>query len=181
MSELEAAVDVVQLGKLDSIVQRFHSVKMRILKQLHSFREIRPQRLNDPAGEVGYTLRFFPATVELGIQIVQALAAEGIGASILGTNRHPNWHIYADMFPLTLKTGTMANDHPFALSANGQKGKEVDYSRGLCPVADDLFERMVSIWLNQWYTPSDCEHIASGLNKVFSAYCSQHTHAPAWV
>jgi dTDP-4-amino-4,6-dideoxygalactose transaminase len=176
MSELEAAVDVVQLEKLDSIVQRFHAVKMRILGQLHTFSEITPQKLNDVQGEIGYTLRFFPATVELGTQIVEALSAEGIGAGIRGANARPDWHIYADMFPITLKTGTMPNDQPF-----NDSSQALDYSRGLCPVADDLFARMVTIGLNQWYPPDDCDHIAHGINKVLAAYCTQDHNAHRWL
>jgi dTDP-4-amino-4,6-dideoxygalactose transaminase len=174
MSELEAAVDVVQLEKLESIVSRFHNVKMRILQQLQRFAEITPQKLNDPQGEIGYTLRFFPATNELGAKIVEALTAEGIGAGIRSAKPRPDWHIYADMFPITLKTGTMANDQPFA-------GEQVDYSQGLCPVADDLYSRMVTVYLNQWYSPSDCDHIAQGINKVLAAFCTPDNNAPAWI
>jgi ferredoxin len=39
-------------------------VKLRILKRLRRFREVAPQVLNDPNGEVGYILRFLPETVE---------------------------------------------------------------------------------------------------------------------
>jgi 8-amino-3,8-dideoxy-alpha-D-manno-octulosonate transaminase len=176
MSELEAAVDVVQLGKLDAIVSRFHDVKMRVLKQLKTFGEITPQTLNDPQGEIGYFLRFYPATVELGTRIVEALNAEGIRAGMRGANPRPDWHIYADMFPITLKTGTMPTDQAFLRQA----AAEVDYSRGLCPVADDLFARVVNIGLNQWYSPNDCDRIAQGINKVLSAFCTQDDNARAW-
>lgn len=175
MSELEAAVDLVQLGKLDAIVSRFHNVKMRVLEQLQTFGEITPQKLNEPAGEIGYTLRFFPTTIELGTQIVEALAAEGIRAGIHGADPRPDWHIYADMFPITLKTGTMSNDQPFASS------ESLEYSRGLCPVADSLFDRMVSIGLNQWYSPNDCDQIARGINKVLAAFCTPDHNARAWI
>jgi len=177
MSELEAAVDVVQLGKLESIVARFHSVKMRVLQQLQRFAEITPQKLNDPAGEIGYVLRFFPATTALSVQIVEALQAEGISAGTRGANPRPDWHIYADMFPITLKTGSTASDQPFA----SQTGGTVDYSRGLCPVADDLFGRVVNIGLNQWYSPNDCDHIARGINKVLAAFCTQDDNGRAWI
>lgn len=173
MSELEAAVDVVQLGKLDDIVSRYHTVKMRILEQLNSYQEITPQKLNDVDGEIGYVLRFFPTSIALGTKIVEALKAEGIGASIHGANPRPDWHIYSDMFPISLKTGTTASDQPFADSA-------VEYSRGVCPVADDLFDRMVGIGLNQWYSPTDCDRIAAGINKVFDAFCTQDDTARAW-
>jgi 8-amino-3,8-dideoxy-alpha-D-manno-octulosonate transaminase len=179
MSELESAVDVVQLGKLESVVKRFHDVKMRILGQLNSFREITPHKHNDVEGEIGYVLRFFPATIELGTKIVEALAAEGIHAGIRGAERRPDWHIYADMFPITLKTGTMPNDQPFTLGR--EAGETLDYSRGLCPVADDLFARMVGIGINQWYSPTDCDRIARGINKVLAAYCTQDDSARGWL
>ena len=85
--------------------------------------------------------------------------------------RAPTGIIYADMFPITLKTGTMPNDQPFD-DARVAETRAVDYSRGLCPVADDLFARMVSIGLNQWYSATDCDRIARGINKVLAAYCT---------
>ncbi|MCJ7751808.1 MAG: aminotransferase class V-fold PLP-dependent enzyme, partial [Armatimonadetes bacterium] len=52
MSELEAAVDAVQLRRMTGVVRRFRTVKHRILKRLKTYREITPQKLNDPDGEV---------------------------------------------------------------------------------------------------------------------------------
>ena len=163
MSELEAAVDVVQLGKLNDVVGRFHTVKMRILKSLQTFTEIVPQKLNDPDGEIGYLLRFFPATIALGQQIAKALNAEGIPAGIRGKNAPPDWHLYADMFPITRQTGS---------------GR---HAQGACPVADDLFNRGISISLDQWYSPTDCHNIATGINKVLSAFCTEDPDAIPWL
>jgi hypothetical protein len=39
-------------------------------------------------------------------------------------------------------------------------------------VAEDLFDRMISINLNQWYTAKDCRNIAKAINKVLAAYCT---------
>ncbi|HXF64547.1 MAG TPA: DegT/DnrJ/EryC1/StrS family aminotransferase [Caldilineaceae bacterium] len=181
MSELEAAVDVVQLDKLAGVVERFHQVKMRILGQLKRFHEITPQKLNDVEGEIGYVLRFFPATVALGKQMVEALNAEGIACRMHAADPRPDWHLYADMFPITLKTGTMPTDQPFDLPIYRERGGEVRYERGLCPVADDLFSRQINVPLNQWYTPNDCDRVAAGINKVLAAYCTEDPSAPAWL
>jgi 8-amino-3,8-dideoxy-alpha-D-manno-octulosonate transaminase len=181
MSELEAAVDVVQLEKLEGVVRRFHTVKMRILGQLQRYQEITPQKLNDPEGEVGYVLRFYPATFALGSQIVEALNAEGIRAGMHGEQPRPDWHIYADMFPITLRTGSTPDDRPFELPVYQERGGRAEYNRGLCPVADDLFNRHISIGLNQWYSPADCDRIASGINKVLSAFCTVDRNGVAWV
>lgn len=180
MSELEAAVDVVQLAKLDAIVNRFHGVKMRILDQLDRYREIVPQKLNDVAGEIGYVLRFFPASHVLSAKIVTALRAEGIACGTRGTTPRPDWHLYSDMLPITLKGGTMAADTPFDLPQYRARGGHVHYQRGDCPVADDLYNRGVTIPLNQWYAPEDCDQIARGINKVLSAYCTRDQQATPW-
>jgi len=180
MSELEAAVDVVQLDKLDAIVRRFHAVKMRILEQVDCYREIVPQKLNDVAGEIGYLLRFFPESHALSDQIVTALRAEGIACGTRGATPRPDWHLYSDMFPITLKGGTMAADMPFDLPQYHERGGRVHYRRGDCPVADDLYNRSVTIPLNQWYAPENCDNIARGINKVLSAYCCRDQQARRW-
>lgn len=181
MSELEAAVDVVQLGKLDDIVGRFHTVKMRILQQLKPFREITPQKLNDVAGEIGYLLRFFPENYTLGEKLVKALNAEGIRCGMRGEKPRPDWHVYADMFPITLKGGTMPTDQPFDQPIYQERDGHVEYHKGQCPVADDLYNRNISIGLNQWYAPEDCDNIAAGINKVLAAYCTPDANATPWL
>ncbi len=180
MSELEAAVDVVQLRKMPATVQRFRTVKQRILRDLKTYREIRPQKLNDPEGEVGYTLRFYPETFELGRKIVTALQAEGVGCSMRDEQAPPDWHVYSDMFPITLKYGG-PNDHcPWDCPRYVEASGKIEYAKGDCPVADDLFCRAVSIGLNQWYTARDCRNIARAINKVLSAYCTEDPGATPW-
>ncbi len=181
LSELEAAVNVVQLGKLDGIVERHHNVKLRILRQLKRYREITPQKLNDLEGEIGYLLRFYPETFELGNRIVEALRAEGIHGWLRGENAKPDWHVYADMFPITLKTGTTADDQPFDQPRYQQRGGQISYHKGQCPVADDLFLRNISIPLSQWYSEADCDNIAAGINKILSAYCSEDAQSMPWL
>jgi 8-amino-3,8-dideoxy-alpha-D-manno-octulosonate transaminase len=181
MSELEAAVDVVQLGKLDDVVRRYHDVKVRILGQLQTFAEITPQKLNDVAGEIGYGLVFFPQTHTLGQQIAEALRAEGVNGWYRGEKAKPDWHVYHDMFPITLKSGAMPTDRPFELTEYQERDGYVEYYKGLCPVADDLFNRSMRIPLNQWYSTQDCDNIALAINKVLAAYCTRSAHAAPWL
>ena len=181
MSELEAAVDVVQLRRMPATVRRANRVKMRILKRLKTYRQIAPQKLNDPAGEVGYLLRFFPSTPALGRKIVQALRAEGIECSTRGPGARPNWHVYSWMFPVTLQGAPTEVRCPFECPVYRARGGRVEYARGDCPVADDLFDRVVDVPLNQWYTAEDCRAIAAGINKVLSAYCTPDPAAARWV
>ncbi len=179
MSELEAAVDVVQLRKMPDVVRRFNGVKRRIASQLKSFAEVVPQKIND-ADEVGYTLRFFPESVELGRRIVDALVAEGIPCTMRGRHASADWHIYYDMYPIMLKCGPTQDSCSFHCPTYRERGGFIQYAKGDCPVADDLYERTVTIPLNQWLTENDCDHIASGINKVLSAYCHEDAAMPPW-
>lgn len=182
LSELEAAIDVVQLKKMPALVKRFHNVKLRVLGQLKSFREITPQKLNDPDGEVGYVLRFFPESIELGHKIVAALNAEGVGCGMRGDAAPPDWHIYHHMFPLVLQQGAAGGDScPFKCERYQKAGGKIEYKKGQCPVADDLFDRMISVGLNQWYSAADCRHIAAAINKVLGAYCTEDAKGRKWV
>jgi 8-amino-3,8-dideoxy-alpha-D-manno-octulosonate transaminase len=179
MSELEAAVDVVQLRKAPAIARRFRAVKQRIVGRLKTFKEIVPQRSNDPAGEVGYFLRFFPRSVELAEKIVAALKAEGVACGTRGKNPPPDWHIYRYMYPLMSKP----NDANCALDCPKyieHAGCRMEYGQGQCPVADDLFDRVVTVQLNQWFSARDCRNVAEGINKALSAYCTEDRKAAKW-
>jgi dTDP-4-amino-4,6-dideoxygalactose transaminase len=174
LSELEAAIDVVQLRRLDAMVRRFRAVKRRILRRLQTYREILPQKLNDADGEVGYLLRFFPESVELAERIAAALQAEGISCSTRGRNAGPDWHVYGYMYPVITRALAAGDNCPLTCHEYTKRGGRAEYARGDCPVADDLFDRMVSVNLNQWYTPRDCRNVAAGINKVLSALCTRH-------
>lgn len=180
MSEIEAAIDAVQLSKMPETVGRFRRVKAAITSQLKTYREIRPQTLNDSAGEVGYMLRFYPETVELGEKIAKALRDAGIGAGIRGKNGRPDWHIYHDMFPITMKTKSAPDDCSFHCPHYAARGGKIDYKLGDCPVADDLFDRVVNMGLNQWYTEDDCAQFADVTNSVLSHFCTEDPSAKPW-
>jgi 8-amino-3,8-dideoxy-alpha-D-manno-octulosonate transaminase len=181
LSELEAAVDVVQLGKLDEVVRRFREVNTRIVRQLGTFQEIVPQQVNDRAGHVGYLLRFYPATTALGEKIVAALKAEGVSCNTRGSKGNPDWHQYSYMYPVILKTPAAAGATPFTDPRYLARGGQAEYRRGDCPVADDLYNRTIGISLNQWYSAKDCDNIAKAINKVLSAYCTADPKAAKWL
>ena len=178
MSELEAAIDVEQLKKLRSTVERFRSTKRSILERLSTYREIVPQYLNDPEGEVGYLLRFYPESFELGAEIVKDLTDRGVEASTRGPNAGPDWHLYSYMYPVIL--------NPVDNCAAGcpiyrDRGGVAKYARGDCPTADDLFDRLVTVKLNQWYSDEECAIVANLLETVFQDHCTADDSATPWL
>jgi len=181
LSELEAAADLIQLKKLDDVVGRYRRVGKRILSRLKSFREITPRMSNDPEGDINYALRFFPQSHDLGRKIVEALKAEGLTAWTYGPDHDPDWHLSRTMFPIILKTGHIPGGSVFEDPRYIDRGGNVEYRPDDCPVANDLFARAVSISLNQWYSEEDCQAIASGINKVLSAYCTEGPMPRPWI
>ena len=181
MSELEAAVDVVQLRKLGAAVSRFRTVKGRISRQLRTYRQITPQKLNDPDGEMGYLLRFFPETVAMAERIVRALKAEGVACSTRGRRARPDWHQYSFMYPVVLRTSPTGEGCPFTCPVYLRRGGKARYARGDCPVADDLYDRAVNVPLNQWMTAAECRDVARRINKVLRALCTEDPAARPWL
>ncbi|MCC6423531.1 MAG: DegT/DnrJ/EryC1/StrS family aminotransferase [Phycisphaerales bacterium] len=161
LSELESAVNVVQLGKLTGIVQRTHDAYQRVLRQLTPVQEIHPQTINDRDGAVGYQLRFFPESHELRKKLLPAFQAEGVPCGSRGPTNGPDWHLCSQMFPLqrSLKAHSRADQ---------------------CPVAEDLYHREIAIYVDQWWTEADCDAVANGVNKVLAAFCTASPNAKKW-
>jgi len=181
LSELEAAVDLVQLGKLDDVVARYRQANKRICSRLKSFREIAPQMSNDPEGDISHAVRFFPQTHDLARKIVDAFKAEGLAAWTTGPDHAPDWHLSTTMLPVVLKTGHVPGGSVFEDPRYISRGGKVDYRQGDCPVAEDLFARAVGVLLNQWFSPEDCEAVAAAINKVLSAYCTEGPMSREWL
>ena len=162
MSELEAAVDVVQLRKLPAIVSRYRDNFHRVATRLQPRRGIVPQKLNDPDGIVGYQLRFFPESYELAARIADDLRAARIPFQHRGRDAAPDWHVYRDMYPLA--------SHWDARNAPGA-----------CPVAEDLFDRTVVIEIDQWWSPGDAAAAAEVIDRVLARHCEADAEAPGWL
>ncbi len=161
MSEFEATVDIVQLHKLGGIVNRFRTNYERITKQLISCTDITPQLINDRAGLIGYRLRFYPQTHELRKRVTSALQAEGVPAYSLGPTSKPDWHLSSEMFPLAA-----------SLAPHSRHDR--------CPVGMDLYRREVAVNIDQWWTPRDCDMIATAMNKVFTACATPGRASRSW-
>ncbi|MCC7261879.1 MAG: aminotransferase class V-fold PLP-dependent enzyme [Candidatus Latescibacteria bacterium] len=179
LSELEAAVDLIQLRKLDQICNRFRKVSRRVRRQLHTYAEINPQTVVDTRGYLGYMLRFFPATCALSAKLTAALRAEGVPAHTRGRKHRPDWHLYRDMFPVVLKGGHTPEGSVFKDPRYLKRGGKVEY-RGACPVAEDLYSREVTVWLDQWLSDTDADALGLAIDKVLGAYCTRDPNAKPW-
>jgi 8-amino-3,8-dideoxy-alpha-D-manno-octulosonate transaminase len=89
MTELQGAIGIVQLGKLDAIVKAQRANKARLTRILSDLR-LRGRRLNDAAGELGDAAVIFFEDRDTAARFLAGLKREG-----LGTKNVPDamrWH-----------------------------------------------------------------------------------------
>ncbi len=90
MSEIQAAIGIVQLAKLDRGIARQRANKARIKEALSRFNSIRFRRLPDPDGDAGDCLVFMLPDSAATTELAARLAAKGIGTKNLPSAI--NWH-----------------------------------------------------------------------------------------
>lgn len=166
MTEICGALALVQLGRLDGLIEAMRSRKVVLEEGItHALARAggRFRALADPDGDTAIALIFFLPTVELARRAVQALNAERIGASTLYDPDKVDYHVYAHWSPiLGQRTWTPAGG-PWRWS------EPVAYDPDMCPRTLDLLGRAVHLDVNPLFTDEDIEETVVGLNKVLNA------------
>jgi len=168
-SQLEGAVNLVQIRKADAQLKQWRTNKRRILAKLQSFEGIRPQVVHDPDGEVARQVIFFPPTAAESRHLVAVLRAEGLSAGTRGDS-HPDWHLAHDMFPVTGKGTPTPEGCPFTCPHYTKGGPAPNYGPAMCPRTRDLNDRAVNVSIGSCWTARDCTTAAVAINKVLGAY-----------
>jgi dTDP-4-amino-4,6-dideoxygalactose transaminase len=163
MPELLAAVALVQLGRLDGLLETMRAHK-RVLKEGMAdalagagghFRTV-----TDDAGDTAIALIFFMPTAELAERVSQALEAENIGADVMYHPDRVDYHVYAHWAPI------MGQRTWTPQGGSWRWGAPVEYRRDMCPRTLDLLSRAVHMDVNPLLSGNDVEETIIGLNKV---------------
>jgi hypothetical protein len=180
MPELSAAVNLVQLGKMDAQLSRWRTNKRLILSALPVYDEIKPQVIHDIDGEHGQSLGFFAETAAEAERVVSALSAEGVSCGTRGRSDGRDWHIYKYVSAIMDKLPATSDGYPWI---DPRTGKEVpvDYSPDICPRTLGLLSRHVRVGVNQWWTENDCRQVAAAMTKVFDAFYSRDSKSGNWL
>jgi len=170
LDEMRGAILRVQLKKLPKIIAHMRWSKYRIRRALEVFSQIRLRRIIDPDGDTGPFLILTLKSAEDAKRISQALRAEGIATSPQGVNNvvMTDWglHIYSNIVSLVNKTSIDRKGFPWKLAEN--RDSEMQYSKGTCPVADDLFERSILLAIPSSLSEADENDIIHAFRKVFA-------------
>lgn len=164
MSELEGAVNLVQLRKTDAQARRYNANMRRIAAGVEPTAGVRLRPSNDIEGDVGYRLALFAGTPEHAEVVAEALRAEGVPAGGRGTNVSRDWHLYSYWEQILEQKTATPEGCPFTCPY--YKSELPPYSQEMCPNTLDLLGRAIFISIDQWWTGSDCDRVAQAVNKV---------------
>ncbi len=144
ISELNAAVGLAQLRKLDHILDIQRNHKAAIREALETFPEITFRKIPDPAGDSATFLTFFMPNASTAQKLTQALGSAGIdGCFYWYTN---NWH-YIHQWE-HLKSLKSAAKLPVELLDNLPA-----YDQIQLPASDQILSRAVCMLIKISWTP----------------------------
>jgi len=164
MTELQAAVGIEQLKKLDRFVARRIASADR-LTELLSGADIEP--VLPRAGTVGvyffYCFRLDPSKLSVPIaEVMKALVAEGIDGFIGYPGQVPLYR-----YPVIRDHSTFGSSGlPFTLPG----ARKIDYASSLCPEAEKACRETVCMWWTDRMEEHHLQQIAAAVRKVLSAY-----------
>lgn len=158
MTELQAAVGLAQVERVQDVVDRRHALGELLTQRIAGAPGVVPAPVT-PGGRHTYWAYSFRVTQVSPDAFAKALSAEGIPAGA----RYTVYPIYQCMDALSLKHTFGKSGHPF----DGCHGaRQIDYGPGLCPRAEDALDHMVGLSIHEGYAPDDIEDMAAGVRKV---------------
>lgn len=164
MTEIQGAVGLVQLGRLDGYIAARRANAHRLTESLRGVRGVIPPYEPPDVEHVfyKYILRLDRAILQCPVlEFVRALSAEGVRCS----RRYPTPLHQQPVF--TEKRGFGRSQAPF--TAPWYPGDPA-YGGGL-PVAERLPEELVMIRMSPNLSPGDIADIAAAIAKVAEAFC----------
>ncbi|MEZ4637827.1 MAG: DegT/DnrJ/EryC1/StrS family aminotransferase [Caldilineaceae bacterium] len=155
MTELQGAVAVAQLHKLDDIVARRRTWCAELSRQLADLPGIHLPAIT-PGGDTSwwfYMLRVDPAILGASTdEFASALQAEGLRASA-----HYIGHCIYE-YPIFVEHSAFERGHHAYM--------DYTYGKGLCPNAEAILDTCVMLAINQAYTATDLAETILGVRRV---------------
>ena len=167
MNELTGAVGIAQLKKLPGICQRRHEIGERISAAIRDLPGISVPKVYDGSYSTYwfYMLRVDEKLAKVDRNLFsEALWAEGIPNS---PGYIPTCIYEYELF--SNQTGYPGSQCPFNCPQNGRK---YDYSKGLCPTAEEILNTAIRINFNEFTSDEDVDAIIKAIQKI-SAYFAE--------
>jgi 8-amino-3,8-dideoxy-alpha-D-manno-octulosonate transaminase len=164
MPELLAAVGLVQLRKLDGLLDAMRARK-RMLKtgiaDIAQRKGVAFREIVDEEGDAAIATILFMDSPEKAQKVTTALRAENIGAGMLYEPDKIDYHIYAHWVPVVQKRSWDVGGDAWKWAK-----RDVSYTPDECPRSLDLLGRSVHLDVSPLLTNEDVEETVEGLNRV---------------
>ena len=167
MTEMQGAVAVTQIKKLDRLVNRMRRNKTRIRSAVEEFPGLSFRRLTDADGDIGSVLVFFVPKAAQKPRVAAALKAEGVPAASPYSHETRDWHVYCHWEHILKRKSVARDGLPWSALPRDALPR---YSKKMCPRTLDYLARAVSVAVDPGYTAADCKAIARGINKVLDHF-----------
>ena len=164
MSELSAAVAVVQLARLDGLLEELRVRKKMLkagLEEVMTRKGLHFRAQPDPDGDAASTLTWFLSGPESAHNVAQALNAENIPTGVLYHPDHSDYHVYAHWTGLIHKRSWTDANAPWVYAQ-----RDIDYNPDMCPRSLDLLGRAVSINVDPFLDNNGVEETIEGIERV---------------
>jgi dTDP-4-amino-4,6-dideoxygalactose transaminase len=167
MTELQAAIMLVQLKRLQGLLESMRTRKQMLLAGLHSLAQgagITFQQVPDPAGDASIALIFFAPDAARAVQLTQALQAENVSSAVLYQPERVDYHIYAHWQPILSQRAWTPEGGPWRWA-----NREITYTKDMCPRSLALLGRAVHMNVNPLFTNQDIEETLDAFQRVLKA------------
>ena len=165
MTELQGAVGIAQLDKLEWICSQRYEFGEGITQGIKHLKGIYPPKITE-GGKSSYWFYMFRIDEkEAGVsrdEFSKALAAEGIPNQ---AGYIPTCVYEYDMF--INKHAYQGTDCPFGCKLYG---RDVKYYKGMCPTAEEILNTAIRISVSEFYTEQDLKDVVRAIEKVSRFY-----------
>jgi 8-amino-3,8-dideoxy-alpha-D-manno-octulosonate transaminase len=163
MGELQGAIGLAQLGKLDTIITEQKKNKAAIGKALEQVPGITFRHIPDPSGDTATFLSFFLPDGQKAKKCNEILTKEGAGAIYFKNN---TWHFYPKWEHLIGAKTLCRSGWPFKRQGCGQ---DLCYPPNILPASEALFERLLVYQIPIRMKAERMNTIVSAIAKAASA------------
>ncbi len=167
MSELQAAVALAQLGKLDGVLADMRRNRASIVAGIGDAARsagVEFRRLHDPEGDAALALVLLLPSAERARWAVDALRAEGLGAMLLYRPDVVDYHVYCHWAPIMNKRTWSEQGGPWRWAA-----RDIAYTYDMCPRSLDVLGRALHIDVSPDLSATQTAQVTEALNKVLRA------------
>ncbi|MDX9786740.1 MAG: DegT/DnrJ/EryC1/StrS family aminotransferase [Desulfobacterales bacterium] len=159
--ELNAAVGLAQLRKLDCIIETQRANKKAIKDALNKYSEVRFRHLPDPAGDSATFLSFLLPSETRARQIAGALGQAGVDGCFYWYDN--NWHYIRRWDHLR----RLSSPAPLSITRLNHPSA-CDYNNLSLPQSDGIMSRTLSMQIKLSWTPAQLQQRIEAICGVFA-------------